>query len=53
MDVNDALLNTLGVLIGYALFRVFAWLYRWAAGHLGFLRGGHVYTVTNRAVAQP
>ena len=27
VDINDVLLNAVGVLIGYALFRVFAWLY--------------------------
>lgn len=28
IDVNDMLLNALGVLIGYGVFRLFAWLYR-------------------------
>lgn len=27
IDINDALLNAIGVLIGYGLFRVFAWLF--------------------------
>lgn len=27
VDINDALLNTVGVLIGYGLFRIFAWLF--------------------------
>jgi len=27
IDINDSLLNALGVLIGYALFRIFAWGY--------------------------
>lgn len=30
VDINDLLMNTLGVLIGYALFRVFAWIYQFA-----------------------
>ena len=28
VDINDVWLNALGVLIGYGLFQVFAWLYR-------------------------
>jgi len=27
VDINDALLNAIGVLIGYGFFRAFAWLY--------------------------
>jgi glycopeptide antibiotics resistance protein len=27
VDINDALLNSLGLLFGYALFRIFAWAY--------------------------
>jgi glycopeptide antibiotics resistance protein len=27
IDINDAMLNTLGVLLGYVLFRAFAWTY--------------------------
>lgn len=27
IDINDALFNTIGVWVGYGLFRVFAWLY--------------------------
>ncbi len=27
VDINDALLNAMGVLIGFSLFRVFAWMY--------------------------
>jgi glycopeptide antibiotics resistance protein len=27
VDINDVILNALGVLIGYALFRILAWLY--------------------------
>ncbi len=27
VDINDVLLNAMGALIGYGLFRVFAWLY--------------------------
>jgi glycopeptide antibiotics resistance protein len=28
IDINDVMLNALGVLIGYSVFRVFAWLYK-------------------------
>ena len=28
VDINDVWLNAVGVLIGYGLFRIFAWLYR-------------------------
>jgi len=27
VDINDVILNTIGVLFGYGLFRIFAWLY--------------------------
>jgi glycopeptide antibiotics resistance protein len=27
VDINDVLLNAVGALIGYGLFKVFAWLY--------------------------
>jgi len=27
VDINDAIFNTIGVLLGYALFRAFAWLF--------------------------
>ncbi|MDX2074966.1 MAG: VanZ family protein [bacterium] len=33
IDINDALMNTLGVWIGYAIFRLFSWIYRWATKH--------------------
>lgn len=40
LDINDAILNTAGVAIGYGLFRVLAWLYllvaqRFSIGHSG------------------
>lgn len=28
VDINDVWLNAVGILVGYGLFRVFAWLYR-------------------------
>ena len=27
VDINDVLMNALGVIVGYGLFRIFAWLY--------------------------
>ena len=36
VDINDVILNAAGVLLGYALFRAFAWLYRRAITHFGF-----------------
>jgi glycopeptide antibiotics resistance protein len=35
IDVNDAMLNALGVLTGYGIFRVFAWLYVLTSQRLG------------------
>jgi glycopeptide antibiotics resistance protein len=29
IDINDVIMNALGVLLGYAAFRLFAWLYLW------------------------
>ena len=26
-DINDSILNAIGVLLGYAVFRILAWLY--------------------------
>lgn len=33
VDINDVLMNTLGVLVGYAIFRLFSWLYLLATKH--------------------
>jgi glycopeptide antibiotics resistance protein len=38
IDINDAIFNGIGVLIGYALFRVFAWVYVESAKHFDFKR---------------
>jgi glycopeptide antibiotics resistance protein len=40
VDVNDLLLNALGVLVGYGLFRGFVWLYRTVARRIGIGRWG-------------
>ncbi len=36
IDINDAIYNAIGVLIGYAIFRVFAWAYVGIAEHFDF-----------------
>lgn len=50
IDINDVLMNALGVLIGYALFRLFAWLYVWVThrldiAHVGL--GAYIYDIAN------
>lgn len=40
IDINDVLLNALGVWLGYGIFRVFARLYLWAARRFAFMRRG-------------
>lgn len=50
IDVNDAILNALGVLMGYGIFRVFVRLYLWTAQRFSIKhRGlaGYVYDVAN------
>ena len=52
IDISDVILNSLGVLIGYLLFRVFAWVYvrlthRFGPPRSGLL--GYVYDVSARA----
>ena len=52
IDVNDVLLNGLGVLIGYGLFRLFAWGYVWGMERIGLKRWGlvgYVYEIARRA----
>ncbi len=51
VDVNDMLLNALGVWIGYVSFRVFAWLYLWLMQRLGIGLGGltaYIYDVATQ-----
>lgn len=51
IDVNDVLMNAVGVWIGYGLFRVFAWLYVMATERLGIRHWGltdYVYAVASR-----
>jgi glycopeptide antibiotics resistance protein len=52
IDINDALLNTAGVLLGYALFRIFAWIFIMISRYLKNEPGrwwSYVYEVTTRA----
>lgn len=52
IDVNDAILNALGVLVGYIIFRIFAWIMVMAMRSLRIQYGGlaaYIYDVTNRA----
>jgi len=50
VDINDVLLNAAGVLIGYGLFRLFAWMYRALTVRLGILNRGlqaYIYAVAH------
>ncbi len=53
IDVDDALMNTLGLWIGYALFGVFAWLYVSASHRFGITQQGLPGYVYKLAVAFP
>jgi glycopeptide antibiotics resistance protein len=56
IDIDDVILNSLGVLIGYLLFRIFAWLYLRITHRIGFPRSGlsgYVYDVAVRASGPP
>lgn len=54
IDINDTFWNTLGVLIGYGLFRIFAWAFlkvkhRFEINPKGFF--AYVDDVVNQAIA--
>jgi len=52
VDINDVLMNGLGVLVGYGLFQVFIWLFTGAVQRLGISPTGlvaYVYNVALRA----
>lgn len=54
MDINDVLLNLSGVMIGYALFFLFSWIYRKSAPE--YEPGGvwiHIHTVLTNQGAKP
>jgi glycopeptide antibiotics resistance protein len=56
VDINDVWLNAVGVLIGYGLFRIFAWLYLLAVPHRpAFGQSGllaFIYVVADRSRGQ-
>lgn len=52
VDINDSMSNALGVLIGYGLFRLFAWIYLWISQRLTLEHGGlslYIYNIVNNA----
>jgi len=48
-DINDVILNAIGVSLGYAFFRAFAWAYVKAAGYLGIQHKGLLEDIYNIA----
>lgn len=55
VDITDVMMNTLGFLLGYGIFRLFAWMYiamthRLDIEHVGL--GKYIYRVANRATDQ-
>ncbi|MBC7814767.1 MAG: VanZ family protein [Burkholderiales bacterium] len=55
IDINDALLNASGILIGYGIFRVFAWLYLTATQRFGIKHWGlsaYIHNVASRTQAR-
>ncbi len=51
IDVNDVIMNALGVLLGYVLFRVFACFYLGVTRHFGIPRRGltaYVFEISRR-----
>jgi glycopeptide antibiotics resistance protein len=56
VDINDAMLNAIGVLVGYALFRGFAWAYLRVAAHFDIQRRwlfADVFDVAAQACPHP
>lgn len=52
VDVNDVLFNAIGVLLGYGVFRIFAWLYLIITHRLGINHAGllaYIHDVANQA----
>ncbi|HVU12239.1 MAG TPA: VanZ family protein [Phototrophicaceae bacterium] len=51
IDIDDVIMNALGVLIGYGSFRLFVWVYRWMMKRSGIRRGGligYIEEIVNR-----
>ncbi len=56
IDINDVLMNASGVFVGYALFRIFAWVYLWVINRLNIKPWGlaaYVYAAARLSSAQP
>jgi len=54
IDINDALLNAIGVLLGYGLFKAFAWLYLAVTQWLKIEHRGlssYIYDIAHQAQA--
>jgi glycopeptide antibiotics resistance protein len=54
VDINDAILNAFGVLIGYSLFRIFAWIYLKISAHFAIRKKwllSEIYDVAFQALA--
>jgi glycopeptide antibiotics resistance protein len=54
VDINDAILNTFGVLIGYSLFRIFALVYLKISAHFAVRKKwllSEIYDVALQALA--
>ena len=52
IDVNDVIFNSLGALLGYAAFRLFAWIYATVSGRFKFRQVGlfsYIHEVSDRA----
>lgn len=52
VDANDVLFNAIGVLLGYGIFRIFAWLYLTMTRHFGINHTGllaYIHDVANQA----
>jgi glycopeptide antibiotics resistance protein len=52
IDINDILMNMLGVLLGFGLFRLFGWLYVWVTQRLNIQHirlGAYIYDVVEKA----
>ncbi|MCU0463624.1 MAG: VanZ family protein [Anaerolineae bacterium] len=49
IDINDVMMNTLGVWLGYAGFLMFAWVWRWLDNRLGLPRWGMLGYITGVA----
>ncbi|MFT3890521.1 MAG: VanZ family protein [Anaerolineales bacterium] len=53
IDINDVIFNSLGVLLGYLAFRLFAWFYATLSGRFKLRQAGlfsYIHEVSERAV---